>query len=110
MDRGVQPGQVGRLGYVARHRGDKAASLGAIAQLSCPTRFWRNATAVNYDLAPAWLPWNVRGALLTVQTALPLLNDGASVILNDSIRPDDGREAFGLYAASKAAIRSLART
>lgn len=53
---------------------------------------------------------NVRGTLLTVQKALPLLNDGASVILNDSIRADDGREAFGLYAASKAAIRSLART
>ncbi|WP_052868774.1 SDR family NAD(P)-dependent oxidoreductase [Streptomyces niger] len=53
---------------------------------------------------------NVRGTLLTVQKALPLLNDRASVILNDSIRADDGREAFGLYAASKAAIRSLART
>jgi NAD(P)-dependent dehydrogenase (short-subunit alcohol dehydrogenase family) len=53
---------------------------------------------------------NVRGALLTVQKALPLLNDGASVIYNDSIRADDGRETFGLYAASKAAIRSLART
>ncbi|GAA0466341.1 SDR family NAD(P)-dependent oxidoreductase [Streptomyces olivaceiscleroticus] len=53
---------------------------------------------------------NVRGTLLTVQKALPLLNDRASVILNDSIRADDGREAFGLYAASKAAVRSLART
>ena len=53
---------------------------------------------------------NVRGTLHTVQKALPLLNDGASVIINDSIRADDGREAFGLYAASKAAIRSLART
>ncbi|MGW0950270.1 SDR family NAD(P)-dependent oxidoreductase [Streptomyces sp. NPDC002623] len=53
---------------------------------------------------------NVRGTLLTVQKALPLLNDGASVIFNDSIRADDGRAAFGLYAASKAAIRSLART
>ncbi|MFH8589623.1 SDR family NAD(P)-dependent oxidoreductase [Streptomyces celluloflavus] len=53
---------------------------------------------------------NVRGTLLTVQKALPLLNQGASVILNDSIRADDGRETFGLYAASKAAIRSLART
>ncbi|MEU1346346.1 hypothetical protein [Streptomyces sp. NPDC005795] len=29
-----------------------------IAQLSCPTRFWRNITATNYDLAPAWLPWS----------------------------------------------------
>ncbi|MFJ7073552.1 SDR family NAD(P)-dependent oxidoreductase [Streptomyces sp. NPDC098781] len=53
---------------------------------------------------------NVRGTLLTVRKALPLLNHGASVVLNDSIRADDGRETFGLYAASKAAIRSLART
>ncbi|MEV5386234.1 SDR family oxidoreductase [Streptomyces sp. NPDC052721] len=53
---------------------------------------------------------NVWGTLLTVQKALPLLNDGASVILNDSIRADDGRENLGLYSASKAAVRSLART
>lgn len=48
--------------------------------------------------------------MFTVQKALPLLNDGASVILNSSVRADDGQEAFGAYAASKAAIRSYART
>lgn len=53
---------------------------------------------------------NVRGTLFTVQKALPLLNDGASVILNSSVRADDGVKAFGTYAASKAAIRSFART
>ena len=53
---------------------------------------------------------NVRGTWLTVQKALPLFNVGASVILNASIRADDGKENFGLYAASKAAVRSLART
>lgn len=53
---------------------------------------------------------NVRGTWLTVQKALPLFNEGASVILNSSIRADDGWENFGLYAASKAAVRSLART
>ncbi|QRZ08269.1 SDR family oxidoreductase [Mycolicibacterium austroafricanum] len=53
---------------------------------------------------------NVRGTWLTVQKAAPLLNDGASVILNSSIRADDGWENFGLYSASKAAVRSLART
>jgi NAD(P)-dependent dehydrogenase (short-subunit alcohol dehydrogenase family) len=53
---------------------------------------------------------NVRGTVFTVQKALPLLNDGASVILNSSVRADDGQEAFGAYAASKAAIRSYART
>ncbi|MGW6357305.1 SDR family oxidoreductase [Streptomyces sp. NPDC055092] len=53
---------------------------------------------------------NVRGTLFTVQKALPLLNDGASVILNGSTSVDVGAEAFGVYAASKAATRSFART
>ncbi|CAM5733354.1 SDR family oxidoreductase OS=Streptomyces alboniger OX=132473 GN=CP975_07850 PE=3 SV=1 [Streptomyces alboniger] len=53
---------------------------------------------------------NVRGTLFTVQKALPLLNAGASVILNSSVRADDGVAAFGTYAASKAAIRSFTRT
>ncbi|MET4921701.1 SDR family oxidoreductase [Streptomyces sp. PSRA5] len=53
---------------------------------------------------------NVRGTVFTVQKALPLLNDGASVILNSSVRADDGVAAFGAYAASKAAIRSFTRT
>ena len=41
---------------------------------------------------------NVRGTLFTVQKALPLLNDGASVILNGSTNADVGVEAFGAYA------------
>jgi NAD(P)-dependent dehydrogenase (short-subunit alcohol dehydrogenase family) len=53
---------------------------------------------------------NVRGTLFTVQKALPLLNDGASVILTGSTAADNGMAAFGTYAASKAAIRSFART
>ncbi|MFD7713172.1 SDR family NAD(P)-dependent oxidoreductase [Streptomyces sp. NPDC059785] len=53
---------------------------------------------------------NVRGTLFTVQKALPLLNDGASVILNASTAADNGAEAFALYGASKAAVRSFART
>ncbi|MEU1534296.1 SDR family NAD(P)-dependent oxidoreductase [Streptomyces fagopyri] len=53
---------------------------------------------------------NVRGTLFTVQKALPLLNDGASVILNGSTNVDVGDEGLGVYAATKAAIRSLGRT
>ena len=53
---------------------------------------------------------NVRGTVFTVQKALPLLNEGASVILNSSVRADDGMEAFGTYSASKAALRSYTRT
>ncbi|MGW2839319.1 SDR family oxidoreductase [Streptomyces sp. NPDC001493] len=53
---------------------------------------------------------NVRGVLFTVQKALPLLNDGASVILTGSVAGSQGSEAFGVYGASKAAVRSFART
>ncbi|MFF0143195.1 SDR family oxidoreductase [Streptomyces sp. NPDC005227] len=53
---------------------------------------------------------NVRGTLFTVQKALPLLEDGASVILTGSTAATAGGEAFGVYAASKAAIRSFSRT
>ncbi|MEV4826272.1 glucose 1-dehydrogenase [Micromonospora sp. NPDC049274] len=53
---------------------------------------------------------NVKGLLFTVQKALPLLNDGASVILTGSTSASVGKEAFGVYGASKAAVRSFART
>nr|WP_205707978.1 SDR family oxidoreductase [Kineococcus vitellinus] len=53
---------------------------------------------------------NARGTLFTVQKALPLLNDGASIVLVGSTAGDRGMEAFGAYAASKAAVRSFART
>src|SRR5271167_3427812 len=52
---------------------------------------------------------NVRGTLFTVQKALPLLNDGGSIILNGSVASIKGTAAFGVYAASKAAIRSFVR-
>ncbi|MFF8596422.1 glucose 1-dehydrogenase [Streptomyces sp. NPDC015220] len=53
---------------------------------------------------------NVKGVLFTVQKALPLLNDGASVILTGSTAATVGNEAFGVYGASKAAVRSFSRT
>jgi len=53
---------------------------------------------------------NVRGTLFTVQKALPLFNDNGSIILNGSIAGVKGFPAFGVYAASKAALRSFART
>jgi NAD(P)-dependent dehydrogenase (short-subunit alcohol dehydrogenase family) len=51
---------------------------------------------------------NVKGALFTVQKGLPLLNDGGSIILTGSVASTKGTAAFGVYAASKAAIRSRA--
>jgi len=53
---------------------------------------------------------NVRGTLFTVQKALPLLNDGGAIILNGSVASVKGTAGFGVYAASKAAIRSFVRT
>src|SRR6202043_2306328 len=53
---------------------------------------------------------NVKGLLFTVQKALPLLPDGASIILNASIVASKGLSANSVYSASKAAVRSFART
>lgn len=53
---------------------------------------------------------NVRGLVFTVQGALPLMRDGGSVVLTGSIVASRGAEAFSIYAASKAAVRSLARS
>ena len=53
---------------------------------------------------------NVKGTLFTVQKALPLLVDGASVILTGSGNGNKGGASFSVYSASKAAIRNFARS
>jgi NAD(P)-dependent dehydrogenase (short-subunit alcohol dehydrogenase family) len=53
---------------------------------------------------------NVKGLLFTVQKALPLLRDGASIILNASVVASKGLSANSVYSATKAAVRSFART
>ena len=53
---------------------------------------------------------NVKGTLFTVQKALPLLRDGASVILTGSTAGVTGGPAFSVYSATKAAIRNFARS
>lgn len=53
---------------------------------------------------------NVKGLLFTVQKALPLFTDGGSIILNASIVSIKGMPAFSVYSATKAAVRSFART
>ena len=64
-------------------------------------------TEENYDKT---FGTNVKGTLFTVQKALPLLRDGASVIMNGSIASVKGFPGFSVYNASKAAVRSFART
>lgn len=53
---------------------------------------------------------NVKGVFFTVQTLLPLMKDGSSVVLTASICSSNGMEGLSLYNASKAAVRSFART
>ncbi len=53
---------------------------------------------------------NVKSAFFTVQKSVALLNDGGSLILTGSVASVKGTPAFGVYAASKAAIRSFVRT
>ncbi|WP_066817117.1 SDR family NAD(P)-dependent oxidoreductase [Sphingomonas mali] len=52
---------------------------------------------------------NVKGVLFTVQKALPLMKDGASVILTSSTTSISGTPAFSVYSATKAAVRNFAR-
>jgi NAD(P)-dependent dehydrogenase (short-subunit alcohol dehydrogenase family) len=53
---------------------------------------------------------NVKGMYFTIQKALPLLNDGASIILNSSVAGVKGTQGATVYGATKAAVRSFART
>lgn len=53
---------------------------------------------------------NVKGLIFTVQKALPLLRDGAAVVLTGSTVSIQGTAAFSIYSASKAAVRNLARS
>ena len=53
---------------------------------------------------------NVFGTVYTVQKVLPVLNDGASIVLTSSATAQKGTPSFGVYAATKAALRSFTRT
>lgn len=53
---------------------------------------------------------NTKGAYFTIQKAIPFLNDGASIILNTSVADEKGSINASAYAATKAALRSFART
>jgi NAD(P)-dependent dehydrogenase (short-subunit alcohol dehydrogenase family) len=76
------------------------AGLGEFAPLGSITEAHYDKT---FDL-------NVKGVLFTVQKALPLLVDGGAIILNASIVSSKGMPAFSVYSATKAALRSFART
>ena len=86
--------QQGRIDILfANAGGGELAALGAISE-------------EHFDKA---FNVNVKGLLFTVQKALPLFQDGGSIILNASITASRGMEAFSVYSATKAAVRSFAR-
>lgn len=66
--------------------------------------------SISEKLVDDTLNLNVRGTLFTVQKALPLMREGGSIILNASNAHLKGYAGAGIYAAAKAAVRSLART
>jgi NAD(P)-dependent dehydrogenase (short-subunit alcohol dehydrogenase family) len=66
--------------------------------------------SISEDLYDSIFNVNVKGVLFTVQKALPLMPDGAAIILNASIVASKGLAANSVYSATKAAVRSFART
>ncbi|WP_292988756.1 SDR family oxidoreductase [Mycobacterium sp.] len=106
------PGDVGAPGDLDRLYAEVAAAgrgLDIVVANAGTTRVARLG-AISDDDLDALLTTNVKGVVYTVQKALPLLNDGASIILIGSTTADRGRPGLSIYAASKAAVRSLART
>jgi NAD(P)-dependent dehydrogenase (short-subunit alcohol dehydrogenase family) len=88
-------GQAGRIDVLyANAGGGSMAPLGSITEEHFDDAFDRN----------------VKGLLFTVQTALPLLSKGASVVLTASAVSIQGTPAFSVYSATKAAVRNLARS
>src|SRR5579872_5879152 len=67
----------------------------------------QSATEAHFDKT---FDLNAKGQFFTVQKALPLFKDGGAIILNSSVANVMGLPAFGVYAASKAAVRSFARS
>ncbi len=66
--------------------------------------------AITEDFFDSIFDINVKGVLFTVQKSLPLLRDGGSIILNASIVGSKGLSSNSVYSATKAAVRSFART
>ncbi|HHT7392524.1 SDR family NAD(P)-dependent oxidoreductase [Klebsiella aerogenes] len=62
------------------------------------------------DQIDSELSINIKGVVLTMQSMLDVLRDGSSVVLNASITADMGLPGFAVYAATKAAVRSLSRS
>lgn len=106
-------GDVGEVAHVVRLADVVAAELGRVDVLVASAGAWTwnerigDVTEESFD---AVFGVNVRGTFFTVQKLLPLLSDGASIVLIGSGAAEKGDPGTTIYAASKAALRSFART
>ena len=94
LSRGMSPIWKTSTGFTRRLQRIRAANLGSITEVQIDRTF--NV--------------NVRGLIFTVQKALPFMHEGSSIILNASSASIKGIGSLSVYAASKAAVRSLARS
>lgn len=88
------------------NRGDKLDAIFANAGIAESNTFGETSEAEYFKTFDI----NVKGVFFTVQTLLPLLKDGGSVVLTASIVANKGMENLSLYSASKSAVRSFARS
>jgi NAD(P)-dependent dehydrogenase (short-subunit alcohol dehydrogenase family) len=103
----TDPGGIARLAEAVRSGAGRADILYAAAGTEVPRVPLGEITGEDFDQVFAV---NTRGTLFTVQQLLPLLADGASVVINGSAGAARGTPGTTVYAASKAALRSFART
>ena len=99
-------GDLERLRDSIAERGDQLDLLFANAGVAMNNQFGATGEA----LFDATFDTNVRGVFFTVQTLLPVLKDGSSIVLNASVAGIKGMPNLSVYSASKAAVRSFART
>ena len=108
---GVQ-GDVSNLGDLDRLFAQITREKGKLDIVFANAGFARYAPLgkITEELYDSTFNINVKGLLFTVQKALPLLPDGASIILSASIAASKGSPSNSVYSATKAAVRSFART
>jgi NAD(P)-dependent dehydrogenase (short-subunit alcohol dehydrogenase family) len=103
---------VGRVAEIERMYREVAAKVGKIDVLFANAGIYKSVPLA--DTTEAFFDEsvniNLKGLFFTVQRALPHLNDGASIILNSSTVTSKGWPGISVYSATKAAVRSLART
>lgn len=97
---------LGKLKAEIEKHGDRLDSVFANAGICEKNEFGKTSE----DAFDKPFDINVKGVFFTVQTLLPVVNDGASLVLTASICANNGMEDLSLYNASKAAVRSFART